>query len=248
LAWSLWLQLCGRLAVQRDGERAEHRLPGRQGVSLLGFLAANTDRWVTRDELVLALWGDSPPPDAEGALTSLLSKLRRVVGPEHVTGRSSLRFVSSDDTFVDLHHATDALHRAHAQLDAGNPHLAWQPAHTAYAITRRTFLHGCDAPWVDEWRTRVADLEVRSLEAFTRTLIGVGDLAVGEQMGRRLVQLSPFRESGYQLLMCALEQSGNVAEALRVYDGLRCLLAEELGTSPGTEVAAHHRRLLTAAE
>lgn len=64
----------------------------------------------------------------------------------------------------------------------------------------------------------------------------------------RLGERAPFRESGYPLIMSALEQSGNVAEAPRVYDGLRCLLAEELGASPRAEIAAQHRRLLATSQ
>lgn len=248
LAWSLWVQLCGRVAVARDGQRVESHLPGRLGVCLLGYLAANSDRWVTRDELVYALWADAEPTDAEASLASLLSKVRRVVGPETISGRSSLRFVATDDMLIDLHYAADALHRATSLLEAGNAHGAWQPAHTAYAITRRTFLHGYDAAWIDEWRRRVEELEVRSLDAFVRATTAVGELAVAEQLARELLRRAPFRESSYELLMCVLERCGNVAEALHVYEQLRALLADELGTSPGPELAAHHRRLLLAGE
>jgi DNA-binding SARP family transcriptional activator len=44
--------------------------------------------------------------------------------------------------------------------------------------------------------------------------------------------------------MEALEASGNVAEALRVYDRLRVLLREELGVVPGRAAQDLHRRLL----
>jgi pentatricopeptide repeat protein len=61
---------------------------------------------------------------------------------------------------------------------------------------------------------------------------------------RRLIELAPFRESGYQILMEALERSGNVAEALRVYDQLRVMLRDELGIAPAPAVQSVHRRLL----
>ncbi|MGH2982105.1 MAG: ATP-binding protein, partial [Solirubrobacterales bacterium] len=65
---------------------------------------------------------------------------------------------------------------------------------------------------------------------------------------RELVRTSPFRESGYVLLMRALVASGNTAEALRAYERLRHVLQEELGTAPGAEIQALHRRLLTGRE
>jgi DNA-binding SARP family transcriptional activator len=45
----------------------------------------------------------------------------------------------------------------------------------------------------------------------------------------------------------ALEQRGNVAEALRAYERLRVLLREELGITPSPTVQGVHRRLLQSA-
>lgn len=246
MAWPTRIQLCGRLAIERDGMRVETRLPGRQGVLMLGYLAANLDRWITRDEVADALWGDDPPPDADGALASLLSKVRRVVGPEHIAGRSSLRFVATDQTMVDVHFAIESLHRAQAHVASGRTDLAWQPAHGAFAIARRTFLLGHEAPWIDDWRRRLEEVELRGLECHAECSLAAGELAEVEQVARDLVSRSPYRESGHRLLMCALERAGNRAEALRVYERLRSLLDAELGTDPGPEVAAVHLRLLRA--
>ena len=44
--------------------------------------------------------------------------------------------------------------------------------------------------------------------------------------------------------MEALERSGNVAEALRVYDRLRVTLREELGIPPSSAVQDVYRRML----
>src|SRR4029079_11148149 len=56
--------------------------------------------------------------------------------------------------------------------------------------------------------------------------------------------LAPFRESGYRILMEAFERSGNVAEALRVYDRLRVTLRDELGIPPSSAVQDVYRRML----
>lgn len=246
MAWSLRVQLCGHLAISRDGVRVEARLPGKQGARLLGYLAVNLDRWVTRDELVDAVWGDSPPPDAGGALAPLLSKVRRVVGTERIDGRTSLRFVAADEALVDVHWAVDALHRAESAAAAGDWRGAFQPAHTAHLIGSRTFMLGHEAPWIDSWRPRLTEVGLRGLEIHARCLLELPSesRAETERLARNLVHEAPFRESGYRLLMEALERTGNRAEALRVYEGLRQLLAEELGTSPDPQTTAIHERLL----
>ena len=53
-----------------------------------------------------------------------------------------------------------------------------------------------------------------------------------ERAARTLIETEPYRESGYVLLMAALEAQGNVAEGLRVFERLRTLLRDELGTRP----------------
>jgi len=246
LAWSLRVQLCGHLAVQRDGLRVESRLPGKQGVRLLGYLAANQNRWMTRDELVDAVWGESPPADVGGALAPLLSKVRRVVGNDRIEGRSSLRFVGADDVLVDMHFALQALHRAESAVRSGTWHEVYTPAHAAYNICSRPFLLGHEAPWIDAWRPRLTEVALRGLECHARSLLEIpGESAAeAERTARHLVEIAPFRESAYRVLMEALERTGNRAEALRVFESLRVLLADELGTTPDPQTAEMHQRLL----
>ncbi len=92
----------------------------------------------------------------------------------------------------------------------------------------------------------MAEVNLRALEAYGRAGLGIGgtELAAAERSGRSLVRLEPFRESGYRILMEALAAEGNGAEALRVYDDLRRLLRDELGTAPSAATQALYRRLL----
>lgn len=243
---TLRIQLCGRLAVEASGARVESRLPGRQGRLLLAYLVANSDRSVPRDELSFALWGDDAPPDADSALYAVISKVRRVVGKARLPGRGELRFVPDDETFVDMHAAVEALHRAEAHAAAGRCHEGWQPAHTAYQIARRDFLVGEDAPWIDEWRRRLGEVATRGLECHARCCLesGSAEASNAKRVARLLIERAPFRESGYALAMEAAAGRGNVAEALGVYEELRRLLRDELGVSPGPEVTSVRDRLL----
>jgi DNA-binding SARP family transcriptional activator len=107
-------------------------------------------------------------------------------------------------------------------------------------------LQGHDRPWLDEWRRRLADVRVRGLECLAAARLGLGGptLPQAEQCARQLIALAPYRETGYRILMEALERRGNAAEALLVYDRLRVLLRDELGAGPGTDLQSIHRRLL----
>jgi DNA-binding SARP family transcriptional activator len=240
------IQICGRLVVRLHGERIEQKLPGRQGQLLFTYLAASRPRWVRRDELVEAVWPGNPPRAWEAALNALVSKLRRVTGPDVLDGRSQLRLNLPADAWIDLEAAADGIHRAESAIAQRQWARAWGPAHVVVHTANRGFLEDFDAPWIDERRRELTELQLRGLECLAAAGIGLGgtELATAERAARRLVREAPFRETGYRFLMEVLAAQGNAAEALRAYDQLRCLLRDELGVAPGAEVQALYERLL----
>ncbi len=100
--------------------------------------------------------------------------------------------------------------------------------------------------WVEDRRRAHQALLVRALElvGLAALEIGGGELATAERAARRIVELAPLRESGTRLLMSVLDRTGNRAEALLAYDGLRVRLRHELGVAPSRETQEVHRRLL----
>jgi len=240
------IQLCGRFLVELDGRWVEDALPGAKGRLLFAYLVLNRVRRLDRDELLTAVYGDDASPDHHPRLSVLLSKLRRVVGPELLTGRSEIELALRREAFVDVEAALEALHRAESHVASGEWAEAWGPAGVAYHVASRPLLQGHDRAWLDEWRRRLDDVRLRGLEcvAAARLELGGPTLPQAETCGRRLIELAPYRETGYRILMQALERRGNVAEALRVYDHLRVLLRDELGAAPSPAVQTVHRRLL----
>ena len=239
--------MCGSLAVEIDGRRIDHDLPGRQGRTLFTYLVVNRLRAIRRDELVDALWPRTPPAAAEPALRALLSKLRRVLPDNTLDGRAALRLSLPRDAFVDLEDARAAIHRAESALALGDCHRAWGASLGPLMTARRGFLPDEDAGWVHDVRHELEALHVRALECYAQACLGVGgtELAGAERAGHELTKLAPYRESGHRHLMRALAASGNTAEALRVYERLRTLLREELGIAPCSETLALHAELLT---
>ena len=242
------IQLCGQLVVNLRGRRIEAELPGRQGRLLLVHLILHRHRSATRDELVEALWPAGTPPAAEAALAALVSKLRRVLGAEHLVGRGEIRLLLPEDSQVDIEVAREAIHRAESALTAADPHRAWAPSQAALFVARRGFLPGEDLPWVDECRREVEELHLRALEAYGSACLAVGgaEYAAAVRVGRQLVALAPYRENAHRLLIEALAATNNRAEALLAYEALRGWLREELGISPTPALQELHSRLLRA--
>jgi SARP family transcriptional regulator, regulator of embCAB operon len=240
------IQLCGRLVVRLEGQRVEDALPGAKGQLLFAYLVLNRVRRIGRDQLLEAVYGEEATPDHSPRLNVLLSKLRRVAGPELLAGRSEIDVVLPRDAFIDVEAALEGLHRAESHVAHGDWAEAWGPSGVAYHVASRPLLQNHDRPWLDEWRRRLEDVRVRGLECFAAARLGLGGptLPQAEECGRRLIELAPYRETGHRILMEALERRGNVAEALRVYDRLRVLLRDELGIAPSPAVQSVYRRLL----
>jgi SARP family transcriptional regulator, regulator of embCAB operon len=240
------IQLCGHFVVDLDGARIEDTLPGRRGRALLAYLVLNRGRPVARDELLMAGWGEDVPVAAGNALSVALSKLRRSLGPDRLRGRAELELLLPPATFVDVEAALEGAHRAESAIAEGRWAQAWGPAGIAYHVATRPFLTGLEAPWIDHWRRRLEEVRLRGLECFAAAGLGLGGaaLAQAEERARMLTELAPYRETGHRILMEALAERGNVAEALRAHERLRALLREELGIAPSPAVQAVHRRLL----
>jgi DNA-binding SARP family transcriptional activator len=240
------VQVCGRLFVELGRRRIDPLLPGRQGRLLFVFLILNRTRDVTAGELVEAVWPGEQPAGADATLRSLISKVRRVVGPDALARGGEYRLGLPPGVHVDLEVAVAAIHRAETAVAAGDWHRAWGPSQVALFTARRGFLFGYEAPWIDAQRRALADLELRAVECYAAASLGVGgvELAGAERTARKLVEREPFRESGYRILMQALAERGNVADALLVYDDLATRLRDQLGVDPSVSTKNVHRDLL----
>jgi DNA-binding SARP family transcriptional activator len=250
LAQSDRIYLCGRLVVSLAGRRIEDVLPGHQGRLTFAFLVINRGRSIDRDELIEALWGEASPADPESALSAILSKLRREIAPALLEGRSALSLVLPPETWIDLDAASEALHRAEAAAAQGRFVDAWSPARATLHIAGRGFLRDYDAPWIEPFRAQVLDLYLRALECYGIACLEIGGAEVSgaERSARSLIRTAPYRESGYRVLMQALADGGNPAEALLVYNDLRKLLSRELGVTPGGKSQALYREILATCD
>ena len=242
------VQLCGSLVVELRGRRVEAELPGRQGRLVFAYLALQRVRAVSRDELVEAIWPDGAPAAEAAGLAALVSKLRRVLGPETIQGRSELRLCLPAGARLDVEAAREAVHRAESAVARADWPRAWGAAQVTLFTARRGFLPGEELPWVVDVQRELESLHLRALEAYGTASLGLGgtELAAAERVGRELIALAPYRESGHRLLIEGLAARGNLAEALRAYDDLRTLLREELGIAPGPEMQRLHATLVRA--
>ena len=240
------IRLCGRVMIGATDGVARPALPGRQGQLLFAYLVCHRTRACPRYELEDVLWPKDAPASSESALSALLSKLRRALGPDRLTGRAELRLALPEPLWVDIEALADGVEVAAQALEDRRWEDATGHARAALALGAEPFLAECDGPWVRERRREVEGLRLRALEALGEAGLRLGgrELDAAEHAARTAIGLAPFRESSHRLLMEVHEAAGNPAEALRAFDELRQRLRDELGTAPGPAVMGVHQRLL----
>jgi DNA-binding SARP family transcriptional activator/DNA-binding CsgD family transcriptional regulator len=234
------------MAVAVDGRHIEQELPRRQGRALFAYLVLNRERPVPRAELVDALWPEVDVAAPDALLSSILSRLRRVLPPGTVEGRGQLTLRLAGEPWVDVEVAARAPAQAEAALGAGRPDEALAIARTGLEIASLALLPDIDQPWLDDHRRALPALRapLHELEARARLATGGPELVAAEAAARAAIKSEPFRESAHAVLMEVLAARGNVAEALRVYDRVRLLLRDELGAIPSARLRTLNDRLL----
>ena len=241
------VQVCGPIVVEDDGRRLEDRAaqpPGAHPVRLPGDQPGPRRCPGPRSSTPCGPPADPRTPRPRS--TPCISRLRRALGAERVEGRGNVRLLL-DPVSVDVEDADEAICRAESAVALGQWERAWAASLVALFTAERGFLPGEDALWVDQVRRRLEDLHLRALESYGAAALGLGstELAAARRAGRTLVAEAPLRESGHRLLMRALAAEDNTAEALRVYEQLRCLLRDELGISPSASTQALYDELLS---
>ena len=142
--------------------------------------------------------------------------------------------------------AANAAQEAEEALAAGDLDEAKAAAALAASLVRQPFLPGEEGTWVEEKRREFADVRGRALSVLADACLRSGDAPEAAKWAEQTIALEPFRETGYRRLMEAHVAAGNRAEALRVYERCRRLLAEELGAYPSPETESIYRALLEA--
>lgn len=244
----MWFGILGPLLV-RDGETDVVVAAPRLRV-LLAALLINAGTVVSADALADVVWDGSPPTGSATTLRSHVLRLRRVLGPAvgaRVLTRSPGYLIQAGRDEVDLLRFARLCEDSEAAIRAGNWALASQLLTGALALWRGDPL--ADVPSDLLCRDEIPRLEQLRLQALEWRIdaeLHLGHHADVVPELRSLTVRHPMRERFRAQLMLALYRAGYQAEALVAYQRARQLLAEELGTDPGTELRDLHQRILTA--
>ncbi|HEX3200792.1 MAG TPA: BTAD domain-containing putative transcriptional regulator, partial [Actinomycetes bacterium] len=208
---------------------------------LLAKLLLHPNQVVSTEELILAVWGEEPPPTVKQSLQNHVAALRKAIEagngagpPRTLVTHDPGYLLRIDPERLDLHRFQRLDHEGRQALAAGDPARAADLLRQALALWRGPALADVAASADIAWPELVGveELQVASTEARIEAELALGrhHELVAELEG--LVRRHPLREHLHGQLMLALYRSGRQADALAAYRAARRVLVDELGIEP----------------
>ncbi|GAA1978598.1 BTAD domain-containing putative transcriptional regulator [Amycolatopsis minnesotensis] len=217
--------------------------------ALLANLLLQPGRAVSADRLAAELWGDRPPGNPANTLQTKVSQLRRTLEAAEAGGRELVAFEPGGYVLRIEPGAVD-VGRFHALVSRAKltPVAAARSALLAEALALwrgPALADFADEPFAAPMIRLLDEDRLAAKEDWAESRLSLGEHreVVGELAD--LVAANPVRERLRGLHLRALYRSGRQTEALDGYRELRDRLADELGLTPGAEIAELHQAILT---
>lgn len=249
LSGTVRVRLLGRLGVEHrqrwiDGAA----LPGRQGRVVLAHLAL-CHHPVARDELADLVWPDALTASWERDLSAVVSKVRAALdaidlGSTLHGALGCYELQLPPGSRVDVEDAVRFVEDAESAWRAGDRDLALPAAATAANLARRPLLPAERGLWIERRRNDLQATLLRALDVLVEGLAGGVFEHEALRYAHEALALDPYRETSYVRLMRLHMDRGNRAEALRVHEQCRAVLARDLGVTPSPQTEAVYREVL----
>jgi DNA-binding SARP family transcriptional activator/tetratricopeptide (TPR) repeat protein len=243
---SLQVRLLGGLSVVRDGVLLrDTELANRRGRVLLKMLAAEHGRRISLDRIVNALWAEQRPPRAAENVAVLVSRLRRVIGPDSIRGNREGYVLADDGVRVDITEAEQFIAEAESRLASAQAGLAGTAAARALELLDGGLpVPEEDADWSVALRARATDLHARARHATADAGLQLGDVRTAREAAEAALRDDQLDEVAARQLMLCHVRAGEPGRGLAVFTALQETLASALGTDPAPETRELHLRIL----
>jgi DNA-binding SARP family transcriptional activator len=240
-----------------DGVRADRgdqslRLGPPQRRAVLNVLLLNAGRVQGVDTLLHAVWGETPPAKASGALQVHVSALRRELEPGRAPReRSGLirsvdhgYLVTAEEIEVDVAAFQQRLTAADRARATGDLATATASLRAALELFRTTALLGVPGPFAANQREMLAEQRLGAYEDLVELDMLNRPTDLLDHDLTELIAGHPHRERLLALNMRLLQHNGRRADALAAYAEARRVLVTDLGIEPGAELRRLHQQIL----
>jgi DNA-binding SARP family transcriptional activator/WD40 repeat protein len=222
----------GPIEVWIDGRPVP--LGGPKQRALLAFLLLHANEALSRDRLIDALWGESPPPSASESLDAYIYRLRKLIGRDRLARRGSGYLLLVEPGELDADRFELLIAQASQAADDSDSKSVAKMLADALALWRGPALADVlYQPFADATARQLEEQRLDALESRIEAELDCGGGAALVPELEQLVADHPLRERLRGQLMTALYRGGRQAEALEAYQAARQTLTDELGLEPG---------------
>jgi predicted ATPase/DNA-binding SARP family transcriptional activator len=213
--------------------------------ALLAAFAIERGSTRTTDELIDALWGESPPASAGKLLQVYVAQLRRILPPGiSIVTRGSGYALDTDPGAIDAVRFERLVADGRDALRADNPALAASILSRALALWRGpAYADVRYEPFAQQEVARLERMREHALEDRIEADLRLGRHAeiVAELRGH--LATDPAHERLGRQAMLAAYRAGQAPEALAIFAQVRDALQEELGEEPSQELTELRDRI-----
>ena len=235
--WPVRLYLLGGLRLLcRDHPLQFKRKAPQKPLELLALLAAAGPSGLTLRVIADRLWPDLEADAAAVNVDTNLYRLRKLLGVEDALISAKGRIsINPTQCWVDAWSferlATECVHAPRESLV--------ERAREALALYNGPFLdQDGEQSWALAYREQLARRMTQLTEAAGKALEENGDRTAAIELYQRSLALDNLAEPVYRRLIACLKDTGETAEALKVYRRCRELLSVVLGVQPSKETQA----------
>jgi predicted ATPase/DNA-binding SARP family transcriptional activator len=248
----LRIRALGMFEVTADGVSLTAQLSPTQKalITYLGWTGCMQER----SHLAEFLWPERSASRSLSNLRTVLSQLRKVIGPYLHTTHTGVGLDKGDNVWLDaafVRQALDAVpgHRPDTSLTL--PHLSQMES--ALSLYTGTLLAGFPhvesllwEEWLDQQRRSIEGRIIVALAQLGQHYYAQEEYTRAAHFFTRLTQLSPYDEEAYSQLLSALTLAGQPGLALSVYDQYCMMLQQDFGElNSGEALATLARRIRT---
>lgn len=234
----------------RLAENSIHKWHAGKARNLFQYLLVCRGRLVLRERLYEVLWPESEWSPNSSSLKVAIHAVRQVlqIGPDGYAP-SGLRIVHQDFGYtlyaekikVDVDDFEALIEAGNAATEAGKVADAMRFYRDAMDIYRDDFLAGERAEWITEQRQWYKSFALRILDRLSAYALRRADFDGLVHWCRRIIQLDPYRESAYRMLIEMHGRFGELGTVRHWYEICAQRMSDELGMKPAAETERVYR-------
>jgi DNA-binding SARP family transcriptional activator len=249
----LTVNMLGPVEILRDPTRplAADAWPTRRARDILCFIVSRRHHRASKDTIIDTFWGETDFDVVEKNFHPTVSHIRKALNSNQPLKQNFLLYRDGDYQLnSEFSYRIDIEQFDQLVNDGENARRArqFEQCIAAYesglSLYRGEFMQGSYEPWVEEQRTYYREQYLRLLEALAGFAQTSEDWPKAMQLAQLIIREDQFREDIHCVLIKAHAAMGNRGAAREHFEGLKRMLAAELGVEPSLETRRLYQQLI----